>query len=167
MSFYPFTGDITHVNVEVVPCTKVSVNIFDPIYSNGILRPSGHIVKCYHEIYPDFDELRMVWIILSLHIFIDAIKLTLCIRFIWFLLSDMLLSAFAWSRFWKGSYNQPQWPSGVFVQAIQTYGLGWWTLPIWGCHRSLHWDYENNVQRLGQVRNWCCIFVFYIIVILK
>ncbi|XP_056302836.1 cilia- and flagella-associated protein 300 [Danio aesculapii] len=53
-------GDITHVNVEVVPCTKVSVDIFDPIYSNGILHPSGHIVKCYHEIYPDFDELRML-----------------------------------------------------------------------------------------------------------
>ncbi|KAK2872694.1 hypothetical protein QQF64_017665 [Cirrhinus molitorella] len=52
--------DITHVDVEVVPCTKVSVDIFNPIYSNGILRPSGHIVKCYHEIYPDFDELRML-----------------------------------------------------------------------------------------------------------
>ncbi|KAK9955413.1 hypothetical protein ABG768_015295 [Culter alburnus] len=52
--------DITHVNVEVVPCTKVSVDIFDPIYSNGILRPSGHIVKCYHEVIPDFDELRML-----------------------------------------------------------------------------------------------------------
>ncbi|XP_065142985.1 cilia- and flagella-associated protein 300 [Paramisgurnus dabryanus] len=52
--------DITHVNAEVVPCTKVSVDIFDPVYSNGILRPSGQIVKCYHEIYPDFDELRMI-----------------------------------------------------------------------------------------------------------
>nr|XP_055036461.1 cilia- and flagella-associated protein 300 isoform X1 [Misgurnus anguillicaudatus] len=52
--------DITHVNAEVVPCTKVSVDMFDPVYSNGILRPSGHIVKCYHEIYPDFDELRMI-----------------------------------------------------------------------------------------------------------
>uniref|UniRef100_A0A8C2Q5N2 Cilia- and flagella-associated protein 300 n=1 Tax=Cyprinus carpio TaxID=7962 RepID=A0A8C2Q5N2_CYPCA len=53
-----WTLDITRVNVEVVPCTKVSVDLFDPIYSNGILRPSGHIVKCNHEIYPDFDELR-------------------------------------------------------------------------------------------------------------
>ncbi|ROL47597.1 hypothetical protein DPX16_13312 [Anabarilius grahami] len=52
--------DITHVNVEVVPCTKVSVDIFNPIFSNGILRPSGHIVKCYHEVYPDFDELKML-----------------------------------------------------------------------------------------------------------
>lgn len=69
MAFCPFTGrDITHVNVEVVPCTKVSVDIFDPIYSNGILRPSGHIVKCYHEVIPDFDELRMVWIILSINL---------------------------------------------------------------------------------------------------
>ncbi|XP_043077693.1 cilia- and flagella-associated protein 300 [Puntigrus tetrazona] len=50
--------DITHANAEVVPCTEVSVDIFDPLYSNGVLRPSGHIVKCYHEIYSDFDELR-------------------------------------------------------------------------------------------------------------
>lgn len=75
MAFHPFTGrDITRVNVEVVPCTKVSVDLFDPIYSNGILRPSGHIVKCYHEIYPDFDELRMVWIVTSFTIINDALK---------------------------------------------------------------------------------------------
>ncbi|TRY99638.1 hypothetical protein DNTS_004829, partial [Danionella cerebrum] len=53
-------GDITHVNLEAVPCTKMSVDIFDPIFSNGILRPSGDIIKCYHEVYPDFDELRML-----------------------------------------------------------------------------------------------------------
>ncbi|XP_051537002.1 cilia- and flagella-associated protein 300-like [Myxocyprinus asiaticus] len=59
-SWTPLGRDITHVKVEVVPCSKVSVDIFDPIYSNGILHPSGHIFKCYHEIYPDFDELRMI-----------------------------------------------------------------------------------------------------------
>jgi len=76
---YPFTGrDITHVNVEVVQCTKVSVDIFDPIYSNGILHPSGHIVKCYHEIYPDFDELRMVWIILWCS---QTADLSVCLNF--------------------------------------------------------------------------------------
>ncbi|KAI7796085.1 cilia- and flagella-associated protein 300 [Triplophysa rosa] len=52
--------DVTHVNAEVVPCTKVSVEMFDPIYSNDIVHPSGHIVKCYHEIHPNFDELRMI-----------------------------------------------------------------------------------------------------------
>ncbi|XP_026859509.1 cilia- and flagella-associated protein 300 isoform X1 [Electrophorus electricus] len=53
-------NEITHVDVEVVPCTKVSVDIFDPIFSSGIVHPSGHIVKCYHEVHPDFDELRMM-----------------------------------------------------------------------------------------------------------
>lgn len=63
MAFHSFTGrDITHVNAEVIPCTKVSVEMFDPIYSNDIVHPSGHIVKCYHEIHPNFDELRRVWI---------------------------------------------------------------------------------------------------------
>lgn len=56
-----FTGsDITSVDVEAVPCSKVSMDLFDPLYSGGVLRPSGQIVKCYHEIYGDFDELRNV-----------------------------------------------------------------------------------------------------------
>lgn len=61
---FVFTGrDVTHVEVEIVPCTKVSVGIFDPIFSSGIVYPSGGIAKCFHEAHPDFDELRMV----SLH----------------------------------------------------------------------------------------------------
>lgn len=52
--------DVTHVDVELVTCTKVSVDIFDPIFSSGIVHPSGHIAKCFHEVHPDFDELRMV-----------------------------------------------------------------------------------------------------------
>ncbi|KAL7853874.1 hypothetical protein AOLI_G00207180 [Acnodon oligacanthus] len=56
----PLGSDVTHVDVEAVPCTKVSVDIFEPIFSSGIVRPSGHIVKCYHEVNPDFDELRMM-----------------------------------------------------------------------------------------------------------
>ncbi|XP_066501220.1 cilia- and flagella-associated protein 300 [Hoplias malabaricus] len=51
---------ITHVDVEAVSCTRVSVDIFDPVISSGIVRPSGHIVKCFHEVYPDYDELRMM-----------------------------------------------------------------------------------------------------------
>ncbi|KAG5284431.1 hypothetical protein AALO_G00026660 [Alosa alosa] len=51
---------VTRVDVEVIPCSKVSMDIFDPLNSGGVLRPSGHIVKCYHEIYGDFDELRNV-----------------------------------------------------------------------------------------------------------
>ncbi|XP_072518755.1 cilia- and flagella-associated protein 300 [Salminus brasiliensis] len=56
----PLGSNITHVDVEAVPCTKVSVDIFDPIFSSGIVHPSGHIVKCYHEVHADFDELRMM-----------------------------------------------------------------------------------------------------------
>lgn len=51
---------VMSVDVELVPCTKVSMEVFDPIYSCGILRPSGHIVKCLHDVYPDYDELRQV-----------------------------------------------------------------------------------------------------------
>ncbi|XP_049322669.1 cilia- and flagella-associated protein 300 isoform X1 [Astyanax mexicanus] len=56
----PLGSDITRVDVEDVPCSKVSVDIFDPILSSGIVRPSGHIVKCFHEVHPDFDQLRMM-----------------------------------------------------------------------------------------------------------
>lgn len=48
------------VSAELVPCTKISMELFDPIYSCGILRPSGHVVKCFHDVYPDYDELRQV-----------------------------------------------------------------------------------------------------------
>ncbi|XP_040928752.1 cilia- and flagella-associated protein 300 isoform X2 [Betta splendens] len=51
---------LVSVSVEVVPCTAVSMELFDPIYSCGILRPSGHIVKCFHDVYPDYDELRQM-----------------------------------------------------------------------------------------------------------
>ncbi|XP_076129632.1 cilia- and flagella-associated protein 300 isoform X2 [Alosa pseudoharengus] len=35
---------VTRVDVEVIPCSKVSMDIFDPLNSGGVLRPSGHIV---------------------------------------------------------------------------------------------------------------------------
>lgn len=59
-AFISIGRDVTHVDVELVPCTKVSVDIFDPIFSSGIVHPSGHIAKCFHEVHLDFDELRMV-----------------------------------------------------------------------------------------------------------
>ncbi|CAF90438.1 unnamed protein product, partial [Tetraodon nigroviridis] len=46
------------VEVEQVPCTRVSMDLFDPIYSCGILRASGHMVKCFHDVDPNYDELR-------------------------------------------------------------------------------------------------------------
>lgn len=48
------------VEVEQVPCTRVSMDLFDPIYSCGVLRASGHMVKCFHDVYPDYDALRQV-----------------------------------------------------------------------------------------------------------
>uniref|UniRef100_A0A3Q2CM68 Cilia- and flagella-associated protein 300 n=1 Tax=Cyprinodon variegatus TaxID=28743 RepID=A0A3Q2CM68_CYPVA len=51
---------VVSVSVELVPCTKISMELFDPIFSCGILRPSGDVVKCFHDVYPDFDELRQV-----------------------------------------------------------------------------------------------------------
>lgn len=51
---------VLSVSVELVPCTQVSMELFDPIYSCGILRPSGHVVKCIHDFNPDYDELRQV-----------------------------------------------------------------------------------------------------------
>ncbi|KAG7237826.1 hypothetical protein INR49_031839 [Caranx melampygus] len=56
----PLDEPVVFVDVEVVPCTKVSMELFDPIYSCGIVRPSGHIVKCFHDVYPDYDELRQM-----------------------------------------------------------------------------------------------------------
>lgn len=51
---------VVSVCVEAVPCTAVSMELFDPIFSCGIVRPSGHLVKCFHDVYPDYDELRQV-----------------------------------------------------------------------------------------------------------
>ncbi|XP_028255812.1 cilia- and flagella-associated protein 300 [Parambassis ranga] len=56
----PLDKPVVSVRVEVVPCSKVSMELFDPIYSCGILRPSGHVVKCFHDVYPDYDELRQM-----------------------------------------------------------------------------------------------------------
>ncbi|XP_070841441.1 cilia- and flagella-associated protein 300 [Chaetodon trifascialis] len=56
----PLDMPVLSVDVEPVPCTKISMELFDPIYSCGILRPSGHVVKCFHDVYPDYDELRQM-----------------------------------------------------------------------------------------------------------
>nr|XP_020462635.1 uncharacterized protein C11orf70 homolog isoform X2 [Monopterus albus] len=56
----PLDKPVVSVDVEVVPCTAVSMELFDPVYSCGILRPSGHVVKCFHDVYPDYDELRQM-----------------------------------------------------------------------------------------------------------
>ncbi|XP_049603423.1 cilia- and flagella-associated protein 300 isoform X2 [Syngnathus scovelli] len=54
----PFDRPVASVDVEVVPSTKVSMDLFDPIYTCGIVASSGHIARCFHEVYPDYDKLR-------------------------------------------------------------------------------------------------------------
>nr|XP_019946136.1 PREDICTED: uncharacterized protein C11orf70 homolog [Paralichthys olivaceus] len=56
----PLDKPVVSVHVEVIPCTEVSMELFDPIFSCGILRPTGHVVKCFHDVYPDYDELRQM-----------------------------------------------------------------------------------------------------------
>ncbi|XP_061653653.1 cilia- and flagella-associated protein 300 isoform X2 [Phyllopteryx taeniolatus] len=54
----PLEKPVVSVDVEVVPCTKVSMDLLDPIYTCGIVAPSGHIGRCFHDVYPDYDKLR-------------------------------------------------------------------------------------------------------------
>ncbi|XP_047934190.2 cilia- and flagella-associated protein 300 isoform X3 [Anser cygnoides] len=54
---------VTKIEAIVVPCTQISMSFFDRLYTEGIVRETGHIVKCYDEYYDDIlisDELRKV-----------------------------------------------------------------------------------------------------------
>ncbi|NXC39311.1 CF300 protein, partial [Penelope pileata] len=54
---------VTKIEATVVPCTQTSMSFFDRLYSGGVVRETGHIVKCYDEYYDDIvisDELRKV-----------------------------------------------------------------------------------------------------------
>ncbi|XP_071025405.1 cilia- and flagella-associated protein 300 isoform X2 [Oncorhynchus clarkii lewisi] len=53
-------GEVVCVQAEVVPCSKVSMEMFDPLYSSGIITSSGHITKCFHDTHPDYDLLRQM-----------------------------------------------------------------------------------------------------------
>ncbi|XP_023140933.2 cilia- and flagella-associated protein 300 isoform X1 [Amphiprion ocellaris] len=56
----PLEKPVVSVSVESVPCTQVSMELFDPIYSCGVVKPSGRVVKCFHDVHPDYDELRQM-----------------------------------------------------------------------------------------------------------
>ncbi|KAJ3609107.1 hypothetical protein NHX12_023633 [Muraenolepis orangiensis] len=44
-AWVPLDSPVVCVDVEVVPCSRVSMDLLDPIYAcRGILRPSGHVV---------------------------------------------------------------------------------------------------------------------------
>ncbi|NXU57202.1 CF300 protein, partial [Turnix velox] len=52
---------VTKTEGTVVPCTQISMSFFDRLYSEGVVRETGHIVKCYDDYYDDIlisDELR-------------------------------------------------------------------------------------------------------------
>jgi hypothetical protein len=54
------------VTVEPVPCTAMSMEYFDRLYNNNVVRESGYIVKCFDDYYEDFvisDELRKMLLI--------------------------------------------------------------------------------------------------------
>ncbi|CAL8235562.1 unnamed protein product [Arctogadus glacialis] len=58
-AWVPLDSPLLCVDVEVVPCSRVSMDLLDPIYyCRQILSPSGNVVKCFHDLYPDYDELR-------------------------------------------------------------------------------------------------------------
>ncbi|XP_068871035.1 cilia- and flagella-associated protein 300 isoform X3 [Aphelocoma coerulescens] len=54
---------VTKIEATVVPCTQISMSFFDRLYSEGVVRETGTIVKCYDDYYDDIlisDELRKV-----------------------------------------------------------------------------------------------------------
>ncbi|XP_048801937.1 transcriptional coactivator YAP1 isoform X3 [Lagopus muta] len=54
---------VTKIEATLVPCTQTSMSFFDRLYTEGIVRENGVIVKCYDEYYDDIlisDELRKV-----------------------------------------------------------------------------------------------------------
>jgi len=49
------------VTADPVNCNAMSMTFFDRLYDNNVVRDSGHIVKCFDDLYEDFiisDELR-------------------------------------------------------------------------------------------------------------
>ncbi len=61
--YYPAGLSATEVSVEPVAYTVLNLGFFDCLTQHGIVRDSGHIVKCFDDFYEDFtisDELRKV-----------------------------------------------------------------------------------------------------------
>ncbi|OWF56688.1 uncharacterized protein C11orf70 homolog [Mizuhopecten yessoensis] len=65
-SWSPVGVSATSVTAEVVPCTVLSMTLFDRLTDNDIVRENGAIRKCFDEFYQDFtisDELRKLLLI--------------------------------------------------------------------------------------------------------
>lgn len=132
------------VEVEQVPCTRVSMDLFDPIYSCGVLRPSGHMVKCFHDVYPDYDELRQVlvcpYLPVSLGLFLDMVHF-----------SSVPPDAAGWRvrallRGWEGNKRR------VFVHSLQASVFRRRALSVRRHHWSLHEHHKADLQGSDQVR---------------
>ncbi|XP_078401010.1 cilia- and flagella-associated protein 300 isoform X1 [Cetorhinus maximus] len=55
--------EVKKIEAEEVPCSQLSMLFFDCLYTEGIVRETGHITKCLDEFYEDFiisDQLRQV-----------------------------------------------------------------------------------------------------------
>nr|XP_033803377.1 cilia- and flagella-associated protein 300 isoform X2 [Geotrypetes seraphini]XP_033803379.1 cilia- and flagella-associated protein 300 isoform X2 [Geotrypetes seraphini] len=46
--------DVKKVEAKDISCTQISMSFFDRLYSEEIVKESGHIVKCLDELYNDF-----------------------------------------------------------------------------------------------------------------
>lgn len=131
------------VEVEQVPCTQVSMDLFDPIYSCGILRASGHVVKCFHDVYPDYDELRQVLacshLPVCLGLFLDMIHFSSAPDVAGWRVRALL-------RGWEGNKRR------VFVHALQASVFRRRALSVWRHHWSLHERHKTDLQSSNQVR---------------
>ncbi|KAG8452974.1 hypothetical protein GDO86_004689 [Hymenochirus boettgeri] len=57
---------VRKVKAQEVPCTRLSMSLFDCLYSEGVVKEGGHISKCLDEFIDDFtisDELRKVLLV--------------------------------------------------------------------------------------------------------
>ncbi|GAB1603680.1 cilia- and flagella-associated protein 300-like, partial [Argonauta hians] len=61
-----FGQKASKVDIEIIPCSVLSMEFFDRLKESGIVLEGGSIQKCYDEFYEDFivsDELRKMFLL--------------------------------------------------------------------------------------------------------
>lgn len=142
---------VVSVCVEPVPCSRVSMDLFDPLYTCGILRPSGLVVKCFHELYPDYNKLRKVT-----PSPVCAMQKKSHLMMARFLSADVKGRRFRWilcGWTWR--------QSRVSLLPLQTPLSRRRALPIRGLRQSLHKNHKANIQRTDQVKNIKKILILF------